>query len=166
MSIITESLFKGEYKVTKDCFNQLSNYIEKYEKHYLLKLLGAELYALFIADLTVTDPQTTQTARFNAIFNPFETDEGNCLIVSEGIKQMLVQLIYFHITRDSLNIKTNIGVVNMVADNSSNAGYNGYNLIESFNQGVKNFSAIQWFICDSTDYPEENSQHLNYINGI
>lgn len=167
MSIIIDDSFKGEYDLPIDCFSQLSYYIDKYEKEYLLKLLGAELYDLFIADLTVTDPQVPQATRFLNIFNQFHIDEGNCLVTSDGIKQMLVQLVYFHILRDLEHKKTMTGVVQMVGANSVLSSYNGYNLIEAYNRGVSNFKSIQWYICDNpTDYPEDNGQFLDYISGI
>ena len=74
MSIVVNTDFKGEYNVSKNCYDLIDFYIEKYEKKYLTKLLGAELYALFIADLTVTDPQVPQTQRFIDIFDEQEED--------------------------------------------------------------------------------------------
>ena len=85
MSIVVNTDFKGEYNVSKNCYDQLDTYIEKYEKKYLTKLLGAELYALFIADLTVTDPQVPQTQRFLDIFNDFSIDEANIFVFEHRI---------------------------------------------------------------------------------
>lgn len=167
MSIIQTSDFKGEYKIAQDCYSDLSDYIIKYEKKYLLMLFGAELYDLFIADLTVTTPQVPQTQRFIDIFNEFQTTDNGCLVYSEGIKKMLIQFVYFHITRDIPNAKTTQGTVRMANENSTNNPYNGFNLVESFNEAVANSRAIQWYICDNKeDYPEEESQLIDYINGI
>ncbi len=93
MSIVLNTDFKGEYKVPNTCFDELDVFIEKYEKHYLLQLLGAELYGLFKADLTVIDPQTPQTARFLSVFNEFDLDISACLFSSSGMRKMLVKFI-------------------------------------------------------------------------
>ena len=167
MSIIQISDFKGEYKIATDCFSDLSDYITTYEKYYLVRLLGADLYNLFIADLTPTTPQIPQTARFLNIFNPFDIDKDNSLYTSEGIKQTLIQLIYFHITRDIPNAKTASGTVRMANESSENNPYNGFNLTESYNKGIENYTTITWYICDNDqDYPEYNGIHLTFSSGI
>ena len=60
MSIVVKTDFKGEYNVAKTCYDQLETFIEKYEKKYLTRLLGAELYTLFKDDLTTGTPQVPQ----------------------------------------------------------------------------------------------------------
>lgn len=166
MSIIRATDFTGEYKIATDVYNSIDTYITKYEKNILLHLLGADLYDLFIADLTAPTPQTPQTAIYTAIFNPFQLDDGGLIVISEGIKTMLIQYIYFFILRDNLNIKTPTGTVNMQNENSTAAKFTGFNLEESYNDSIDNFDAIQWFINDNlTDYPDYNGQHLSYIGG-
>jgi hypothetical protein len=167
MSIVVNTDFKGEYNISKNCYDQLDTYIEKYEKKYLLKLLGAELYALFIADLTVTDPQVPQTQRFLDIFNEFSIDENNyCLIESEGIRKMLTQLIYFHYVRENQVVNTAGGTVSNAVELGLNASFKG-NIVQAYNEGVENSHSIQWFICDNaTIYPEENIQILRFTSGI
>ena len=166
MSIVVNTDFKGEYNVSKNCYDQLDTYIEKYEKKYLTKLLGAELYALFIADLTVTDPQVPQTQRFLDIFNEFSIDENYCVIYSEGIRKMLIQLIYFHYVRENQVINSATGTVSSAVELGNNASFKG-NIVQAFNEGVDNSHSIQWFICDKpTIYPEENIQVLRNTSGI
>jgi hypothetical protein len=167
MSIVVNTDFKGEYNVSKNCYDQLDTYIEKYEKKYLRKLLGAELYDLFIADLTVTDPQVPQTQRFLDIFNEFAIDENNyCLIESDGIRKMLTQLIYFHYVRENQVINSATGTVSSAVELGNNASFKG-NIVTAFNEGVENSHSIQWFICDNpTIYPEENIQILRFTSGI
>ena len=166
MSIVVNTDFKGEYNISKNCYDQIDSYIEKYEKKYLLKLLGAELYALFIADLTVSDPQVPQTTRFLDVFNAFAIDESNCVIESEGIRKMLTQLIYFHYVRENQVINTAGGTVSNSVELGLPASFKG-NIVQSYNEGVNNSHSIQWFICDnSTVYPEENIQLLENTSGI
>ena len=167
MGLVQTTDFIGEYKVSQSVYGDLSLYIEKYEKHYLMNLMGADLYNLFVADLTATTPQVPQTQRFLDIYNSFDIDKDSCIRSSEGMVKMLVQFIYFHYVRDTNYEQTDSGVMRTVSEVSSILPYNGYNLIESYNQGVKNYKEIQWFICDYTSvYPEENVQLLEYSCGI
>lgn len=167
MSIVQTSNFIGQYTIAEDCFTDMAPYITKYEQFYLVRMLGAELYDLFIADLTATTPQVPQTQRFIDIFDPFEIDDEDCLRISEGIKTMLIQFIYFHFLRDQMNKPTTAGMIRTTSSLGKNLGYEGYNLVEAYNEGVKNYQEIQWFICDNDeDYPEENVQPLNFTSGI
>ena len=166
MSIVVNTDFTGEYNISKNCYDQIDFYIEKYEKKYLLKLLGAELYDLFISDLTVSDPQVPQTQRFLDIFNSFNIDESSCVVTSEGIRKMLTQLIYFHYVRENQVINTAGGTVSNSVELGLPASFKG-NIVQAYNEGVDNSHAIQWYICDnSTDYPEENIQLLENTSGI
>ncbi len=91
MSIILNTDFTGKYAVSQSCYDDLDTYIEKYEKDFLISLLGAELYLLFIADLDTAIPQVPQTTRFLDLYNSFDIDEDNCIRSSEGLRKMIVQ---------------------------------------------------------------------------
>ena len=168
MSIVQSSDFTGEYKISTDKFSNLTAYIDKFEKFYLVRLLGADLYDLFIADLTVSTPQVPQTSPYTEIYAPFHTDDNGCLRISEGMVKMLVQFIYFHYLRDNLNKKTTSGVVQNMNENSTEKGYTGFNLVQSYNEGVENYQEIEWYICDNEtdDYPTYNGVTLDYTSGI
>ncbi len=170
MATITQPTdYKAEYRITKSCFDDLELFIEKYEPYYLVRLLGADLKALFLADLTVTTPQIPQTTPFTEIFDPFEIDDGDCLYISDGIKQMLVQLIYFHYTREQPYKNTQSGMVDPNAENSNKAM--SFNDITSYNDGVSNYQIIQWYIndnpIDSAILDDNfNGIHLDFTSGI
>ncbi len=167
MGLVQTTDFVGEYKVSQSIYDSLTKYIEKYEEYYLIRLMGVDLYNLFVADLTVTTPQQPQTQRFLDIYNPFNLDEGRCIKSSEGMVKTLVQLIYFHYVRDINYEQTDSGVMRTTSEVSNILAYQGYNLLEAYNDGVKNYKEIQWYICDKSDvYPEENTQILSYTSGI
>ena len=167
--ILENTDFTDEYKISFTCFSEedLDAYIVRYEKYYLTRLLGAELYTLFIADLT-GNPSVPTAPRFTAIFDAFDDDnDGGTLISSEGMKEMLKQFVYFHFTRDQVYKASPLGRVKPESSISSPPSSKGYNLVESFNKGLCNYNAIQWYIDEnSTDYPEENMQHIGGISGI
>ncbi len=161
--LIPDDFGNGEYIVPQNCFDNIQPYIDKYEKHYLLRLLGADLYDLFIADLVSGVPVDPI---YLSLFNEFRIDETGCIRISEGIKQMLIQFCYFHIIRD-LGVKKGIGGVGKYKNEVSEVGYNGFNIVEAYNEGVDNWRAIQWFICENdADYPEYNGEFIKYASGI
>lgn len=167
MAIIDKTTdFVGEYNVPQNSKDHLDTYIAKFEEMYLTQLLGAELYALFIADLSGS-PQVPGTPRFVSIFDPFSVDEGGCVIVSKGIRQMLTKFVYFHFARD-LEFKVTASGGSMASrELGTGRNYIGYNLVEAFNSAVNDACAIQWFIGDnSSDYPEENIQIISLMSGI
>ena len=169
MAILQESDFaSGEYCISTNRHdNDLAEYITTYEKHFLLRLLGAELYGLFIADLTAPTPQVPQTQRFIDIFDPFEIDDNSCLHISEGIKEMLKQFVYFYYNRDKAFYNSASGFVRNDNENATNLNYNAPKLVNVYNEGINNYKEIQWYICDNDEtYPEENTQILGPISGI
>jgi len=166
MSIVVNTDFTGEYKVAKTCYDQLDFYIAKYERMYLIQLLGADFYDAFIADLTVSDPQVPQTVEYLTIFNEFHADESTCVYSSEGIRKMLTQFIYFHYVREGQVENTPNGTVRNNVELGTNASFKG-NIVQAYNEGVNNAHSIQWYICDnSSDYPLENVQPFEFTSGI
>jgi hypothetical protein len=171
MAIVQTNDFVSEYKVSTSRFTDLDKYITKYEKYYLLRLLGADTYALFIADLTIPTPQVPQTQRFIDIFNPFNTIPSltPSLYISEGIKKMLVMFIYFHYVRDSSNYNTISGQVINNNENSTNIS-TGFNIVDAYNTAVDTYINIQEYLQqDTTTYPEYQdsySELICYASGI
>ena len=164
-NIIQIADFAGtQYSLPEQKYISYQNYLDKYEKQFLTNLLGAELYGLFIADLVGGVPQTQ---RFIDIYNAFSIDDNNCVRYSEGLKVATLQFVYFYAVRDLSVKKTNTGVVFNNNEVSEGPVYSGYNIVEAYNEAIKNAKEIQWYICDNDDiYPEENVQLFEYISGI
>lgn len=165
MSLVLNTDFINEWKISQQCADELDVYITRYEKHYLTLLLGADLYTTFIGDLNAATPQVPQSAIYLAIYNPFDIDDSSCVRTSEGMRLMLIQLIYFHFVRDQVYNNSPIGMVKGTSSTSGQPTYQD-NLVESYNRGVRNFHEIQWYICENdADYPTENVQPLRAIWG-
>ena len=168
MAITQTSDYIGEYKIHKSCYDDLELFIDKYEPYYLVRLLGADLKTAFDADLTPATPQTPQTSPYTDIFNAFSIDDGDCLYISEGIKQMLVQFIYYHYITEQGYKNTQSGMVSANAENSVKAM--GYNDIKAYNEAISNWQVIQWYICDNEDteplLEPFNGIHLDFSSGI
>ena len=164
-NIIQIADFAGtQYSLPEQKYISYQNYLDKYEKEFLVNLLGAELYDLFISDLVSGVPQTQ---RFIDIYNAFAIDDNNCVRYSEGLKVATLQFVYFYAVRDLSVKKTNTGVVFNNNEVSEGPVYSGYNIVEAYNEAIKNAKEIQWYICDNDEvYPEENVQLFEYISGI
>ena len=162
MSILLNTDFTGKYHIALTKFNDsdIDAYIEKYEKKYLMKLLGVELYNLFIDELDTNNPPTTPI--YKVIFDPLSFDDGCDIIVSNGIKEMLKGFIYFHWVFDNQQQQTPIGTTKQSAENSLVLNINGLSVMR-FNEGVETYQAIQRYIeLNSSDYLSFNGQYLGY----
>ena len=159
MSIVLNTDFKGKYEIAIDQFNEtdIDIYIAKYEKKFLIQLLGASLYTTFVADLVNGVPVT---AIYLSIFNSFQIDSTTESInVSNGMKEMLKGFIYYHYLLDGPLKSTTVGVVVQKNETSDNVGITN----SRYNESVDTFKAIQSYINDnSVSYPTYNGQELKY----
>jgi hypothetical protein len=164
MSLVLNSDFTGKYKLALTQFNtgEIDAYIAKYEKEYLLQLLGAELYALFIADLNAATPQVPVSAIYLSLFNAFNEDDNKVIRSSDGMVEMLKGFIYYQYTKDLVQNQTPIGSTMPKNENSTVMALN-QSMCTRFNDQVLSYQSIQWYICDnSTDYPLYNGQKLKF----
>lgn len=157
--------FTGRWQIATDCYSEteLDAYINKYEDQYLTMLLGVALRDLFVADLTA---QVPVTARFTDIFNPFNIDDDNCVRRSEGMKEMLLGLVYFHYVRDQRIKNTVSGNVQNQSELATMHNQSS-GMVLRYNEAVDTYCEIQWYIDDNIGtYPEENMQFIEHISGI
>lgn len=147
----------GRFQIPTNTFqdDSFQDYIDKYERHYLIRLLGVSLYNSFISDL---DGQgVPQNPDYTYFFDSFvdETNGENC--ESQGIKEMLKGFIYFHYYRDTIVRLTTTGPKRDKGENSENLDKVALDYVTRYNEGVESFDCIQRFICsDSTTYPTYN----------
>jgi hypothetical protein len=162
MSIVLNSDFVGKYELTLSDFTEplIDTYITKYEKHYLVKMLGKTLYDLFIANLVNGVPTS---AIYLTIFNPLYVDSYiNSESESNGIKEMLLGFIYYHYTLDAQQMQTSTGVTSPKGENSEGVNLNSIT-ISRFNENVQSYKTIQSYIQqNSSDYPTFNGKELKY----
>jgi hypothetical protein len=153
--IAPEDLEVGRFSLAINNYSEEENqaYIDYYEKFYLTRLLGADLYTLFINDLLNGIPQTQ---RFIDIFNPYSIDKDNCLYISDGIKVMLEGLVFTEIARKDIK-RTLAGSTRNVSDNGEIIPAGRTYLTQAFNLSVDTYQEIQSFIeDDEATYPEYN----------
>lgn len=149
----------GDFKIAQNRLTQsdLQVFIDQREREYLVKLLGAELYGLFYADLS-GDPLTPDTEIYQTIFEAGEWDLPYP-IISNGIRYMLQGAIYFHYVRDNNMYHTITGQVSNNNENS-NAEVKDKGaqvLVQKYADAMKTYDSIQCYINDNlSDYPTFN----------
>jgi hypothetical protein len=167
MAILQITDFENsEFNIQFDSYSEaeLETCIDKHEKSILIDLLGIELYKLFKGDLSGT-PEEPQTAPYTTIFEEILVEINGCNIHSEGIKQMLIQFIYYYFMVDQQHSKRVIGGRNTKGENSE--PNTSYNLNDAYNQGVENYHAIQAYINENiADFPLFNGVCKGFTSGI
>ena len=167
LNITFNDFGKGKYELHKGMYesDKIQAYIDKYERIYLVKLLGAELFKDFIADLVAGVPQD---ARYLSIYDSFEYDDVNCMVyISEGMLEMIKGLIYFQYLKDLTNTVAVSGNVRQMGENSENVSTLNSMIYTRYNEAVKTYKTIQKFICDnSKDYLKFNGVKVSYANWI
>ena len=152
----------GENQINHNGYasNNLQWYIDKYEREYLIDLLGVTLYNLFIADLSGGVPQS---AIYTEIFEPIATVIDSKNLVNRGMKEMLKGFVYFHYVRDDMFKQTPTGAKASKSDNSTNVTLTSLNIQGRFNDSVDDFRVIQEYIKENeTDYPTFLGVDLDY----
>ena len=147
--LITKLDFVGKYNLAKNINDNIDAIIDNYEEQYLIDMLGFDLYELFKLDLVNKIPQA---AIYLDIYNKFTVNIDNIVISSKGMKDMLLNLIFFEYSRFNKIKNTTSGqVVNQV---EVSVPASNVPLFTYYNNGVKSYKAIQSFVYnDNVNYP-------------
>jgi hypothetical protein len=159
LNITYDDFGKGKFELHHGMYEQtkIQAYIDKYERQYLVKLLGVDLFNLFVADLVAGVPQS---AIYLKIYNPFEYDNVNCYVyISEGMIDMIKGFVYYQYLKDLTNTVAVSGNVRPLGENSENVSTLNSMIYTRYNDSVRTYKTIQKYICDF------NSDYLQY-NGI
>lgn len=138
--------FVNKYQLSTGMYDQgkIQAYIDKYEKRYLIELLGPALYDQLVAD---SSGGTPQSPNFVFIYNPFHvTISPLSMLISEGIVEMLLGFIYFEYSKDLVNQMTPYGNVKPLAENSTVTAGNSTLIYNRYNEAVRTYRAIQMYI--------------------
>lgn len=165
-SIVQTSDFQtGEFTIPVNTYtsSNLQAYITRLEREWLIKLLGAELYALFFADLTGT-PAEPQTAIYTTIFEQGAWDDILAdVLISDGMVKMLKGIIFYEYVKDSNSMATISGMVTNANENSTveNKEKGSQILTQKYASAISTFNAIQAYINDNlSDYPDFNGMTI------
>ena len=159
---ITEQDFINKFELTLGDFNtdKFTAYIDRYETITLQNLFGVELFDLWEAGLTATDPI------YETLRDPF-TEQLECgeILNSRGIKDILLGVVYYFYTADNYTQKTINGSVKPNGENSDNVRLIKANLQSRYNEAMESYRAIQRYICDNKDvYPTYNGVEKSILS--
>ena len=147
--LLLEGDFSGKFELAKSNDDLIDEYIAEYEERTLIELLGKELFDLFKAEVT---DQVVAAGIYKTIYDPFVLQVNGYTVTSQGMKKMLLGLLYFQYVRDNRVKQTMNGAVEQqteVAVNSDNTF-----LYLRYNDGVDTYKAIQQYILSKLDvYP-------------
>lgn len=155
--IIKVTDFTGKYALSKGMFSEqtIQDYIDRYESRYLKELFGVDLYNQFASDLVNDVPQSPN---FLKVFNPFSEDVDLLLsrwnrgynydgmLISNGVKDMLLGFIYYEYAKDLVNQMTPFGNTKPQSENSDIANTLFSMMYNRYNEAILSFQAIQDYI--------------------
>lgn len=166
-NIVTISDFVGSVQLQYDTRTEAKfNYIrDENEASIIYELLGAELGALFIADLDGNG--VPQEARFLSIYNAFADDTGyGAVVESKGIKFYVKNIIWYFFARQNNHLITTSGNTVKKSENAD-VSVDPFFLAQNYNKSIRTGQAIQWYINENlSDYPEYQGQELHYMIGL
>ena len=133
----------GDNIIVTGNVEEVTRFIKKYEKEYLLHELWVELYNAFVSGLN-EDPVEQRWKNLRALL----TD-------SEIPYSPIAEYIYYHIMRDRMTSSTGLGSeVEATAENSSIAT-NTHKMVRAYNSAVRTGRFIRtWVANRMTVYPE------------
>tara|TARA_R110000751_G_scaffold102728_10_gene197779 strand:- start:197 stop:703 length:507 start_codon:yes stop_codon:yes gene_type:complete len=153
--------FVGKYELSTGMYDQakLGDYIAKYEPLYLVNLFGASLYVEFNNDLILGGGTPTEN-RFLYVFDPFNYDYNSEILISQGIREMLLGCIYFEYLKDLSNQVTVAGNVKPIGENSQNTSTLNTMMYGRYNDGIRSYRTIQYYMfgVKSEDYDGFNGR--------
>jgi hypothetical protein len=163
---LTVQDFTGKYQLSTGMYDvaKLQDYIDKYEKRYLIELFGAKLYDEFISDLNIQN--VPKSPNFLKIYNPFyENITFRQLIISEGILEMLKGFVYFEYSKDLINQMTPYGNVRPISENSEPVSTLYSMIYARYNEAIKTYRAIQTYIVTNFNAPTGQVISISLLTG-
>jgi len=162
--IVQLSDFTGDNAIATDVFtqNELQLAIDANEKTLIYELLGIELAAAFITNLSNYAPVDPIYLEF---FNPFIKEINTVFTESKGMKQMLDTIIFFEYVRKQSQTNTIQGNTQVDGNLNMPSAMNWTTLTIKYNDAIKTFRAIQDYIkSNKTTYPTFKGIYKEYMS--
>lgn len=162
--LIQKTDFVGKWTLAKNANDNISAYIEQYEESLLIQLLGKDLFELFKDDVNVTTHKP-ETAKYLVIYEKLVLDWCGREWQSDGMKNMLLGLIYFEQSRDNRQKQSMAGLVQPKVETADAASPTL--VYTRYNDAVLTAKIIQQYILDnSEEYPDFNGQDFHEASFI
>ena len=157
MSVTAPSDYIGKHELPVSVGNnKIQLYIDRYERVYLIKLFGCELYDSFVAD--------PGTPRFSALLSAScEQEACGEILDNKGLKDMLLGFVYYNWTPDNNQKNTIAGPRVTFNENSKEPKPLADDIESRYNESVETLKALQAkMLADPTTYPEYQGANVAY----
>lgn len=165
-----EDFEKGKLKISTTAYidGDLQQVIDNVEENTLRDLLGKALYDLFVVDWDAQpNPPTGISARFEVIYKPIYDYDQCPVIKSKGMKDMLMNLIYFEFVQKQQFENRVTGTNKTKNENSENVSPSNFGLQFIYNDGIESYVNIQRYIdLNLSTYPEYKGISKDYISWL
>lgn len=173
MSLIDKTYFVKDINIPDSDYSDLTNYITRYEKEILIKLLGYELATLVLAYNVSTSPQ-----RIKDIVEGKEYTIGEYTVKWNGLKNTdLVSLIAYYVfywwARNNATFTGTTGEMYSKGENALNAELsqrisNAWLRMEDLAQSTEYpYHSLYMFLSENeSDYPEWVFTPIGNVNGF
>ena len=145
--IVNTTDFVGFHYLAQSCIADptLQYYIDRYEPHYLVSLLGED-YQAFYDSLDANNPPIDPLILdwYDPFVGTNQCGCYSCYFLSKGVKDMLTGLIFYHYTHDN---QGQMALTGMVFNNNENSVVmtpeqaEAY-ILERYNEGARTYNAI------------------------
>lgn len=159
--ILSTSDFTGFYELSKSIYDtpRLQDAIDRYERYYLVRLLGLTMANSFIADLVNGVPVD---ADYLTIYNALDYEDESHLFQSKGIKDILKACVYYHYISEKAVHDSQSGVAKTETEVGRVVAFdNTHRAAEiRFNGMLPSWETIQKYCYEHSDvYPDFKGQH-------
>lgn len=159
---LTPDDFVGEYAIAQGFADEgakIQEYIDTYERQYLIRLLGAELYDIF--NTGYANAEADYVKLYEVLY--FDSELLCRPFISEGMEIMLKGFVYSHFRKQDLGVATTNGQVEMKPEGGKLAKDEYSNIIALYNKSVKTSCAIRQYILENlTTYPTYKGVELQF----
>lgn len=151
----------GSGVVVTGNIEELNRFITKYEKLYLLYLLGQDLYEAFLAGLATAQQEPPVPPAQKWI-------DLKAQLIDETAKlSPIVGYVYYHYSRHRLSTSAALGEVEQSAENATNV-LNTDKMMRAYNESVRDGRNVyDWLVKHAATYPDFDINHpypLSVIN--
>lgn len=162
--IIASDQLVGKFQVTQNtkAVTTIEEVIDSIEKPTIIKMFGATMGNAFWDDLDAEGVPVT--AKYQVLFEPFDIDDGTCVVSSYGMIKIMLAFACAEYLRGSDIINTDTGNQSARGENSERANVRAL-ICKIYNEAVASIEAIQWYIENNTDgyeYDDYNGQRIGY----
>ena len=164
MSIVIPTDFTGRFDLTTKGYLSLEVFIDQYEPIILKKLLGIELYNLYVADTVLSVPQTDI---YLDIYQESELVVCEIKRNYEGLKDLLIPFIYYEYLKAQRNRNSSSGGVQNQSSLSVASMQTYAQAVIYINEAISQARILQFYLEENIDiYPTFRANLFQFMSVV